>query len=142
MSIKTNGFSKEEKICSDLQISSLFDKGTSFICYPVRVVWAEINDNGTSPAVKVLLSVSKKKLKHAVDRNRVKRLMRESYRLNKSVLYDNTALADRKLNICFLWLSSETVDFKRVSRKMREALSRISDQLVVHQNTNDNGTRN
>jgi ribonuclease P protein component len=126
-----NTFSKEERICIDRQITRLFEHGASFICYPVRVVWIESQETSSKP-VKILISVSKKKLRHSVDRNRVKRLIRESYRINKSKLNEAAQSAGKVVSICFIWLPSEAVEFIKMERKMREALDRISFQIDAH----------
>jgi len=77
--------------------------------------------------VEVLVSVSKRRVRHAVDRNRVKRLIREAYRLNKHILWD--ALKERHMALAFLWNSDELMSFDVVERKVRNLLQRISEQL-------------
>jgi ribonuclease P protein component len=124
MSTGKNTFSKNERICNDKQISRLFEQGSSFICYPVRVVWIENDEPSTKP-VRILISVSKKKIRHAVDRNRVKRLIRESYRINKSELYQWEINTGKSIGICFIWLSDDLVDFSKVDKKMHDALGKI-----------------
>lgn len=120
---KENSFPKHERICNVEQISSLFEKGSSFICYPVRVVWL-VKKNETNISTKVLISVSKKKLKHAVDRNRAKRLIKEAYRLNKA-LVSNLVEPGNSLFIAFIWLPEDFVSFAKVNKKVSEALKRI-----------------
>jgi len=120
---KENSFPKQERICNVEQISSLFEKGSSFICYPVRVVWL-VKKNETNISTKVLISVSKKKLKHAVDRNRAKRLIKEAYRLNKA-LVSNLVEPNNSLFIAFIWLPEDFVSFAKVNKKVSEALKRI-----------------
>ncbi len=77
-------FKKEERLCSVKLIQSLFHNGSSFVVYPFRVVWkVQIKpESGTQ----VLISVSKRRFKHAVTRNRIKRVMREAYRLEKTAI--------------------------------------------------------
>lgn len=118
-------FCKEERICNEIHISRLFEQGESFICYPVRVVWMESTETNAKP-VMILVSVSRKKMRHAVDRNRVKRLIREAYRLNKKTLSKKAEEAGKSISICFIWLPVEAVDFKKVEKKIIEALGRIS----------------
>lgn len=137
MTKRENIFTKEERICKEIEITRLFEKGESFICYPVRVVWI-VNNEETSKSVKVLISVSKKKIRHAVDRNRVKRLVREAYRLNKTVLNDSIAETGKSFSLCFIWLPSDAIDFKKVERKMTEALTRISQRISNQSVSPDN----
>ena len=76
-------FPKEEHLCRKKLIEELFSKqGSSFGVYPLRIVWIKSDVPTTAPP-QVLISVSKRTFKRAVDRNRLKRLIREGYRLNK-----------------------------------------------------------
>ena len=76
-------FPKEEHLCRKKLIEELFSKqGSSFGVYPLRIVWILAPAPTTAPP-QVLISVSKRTFKRAVDRNRLKRLIREAYRLNK-----------------------------------------------------------
>jgi ribonuclease P protein component len=76
-------FPKEEHLCRKKLIEELFSKqSSSFGVYPLRVVWVSRATPSTAPP-QVLISVSKRTFKRAVDRNRLKRLIREAYRLNK-----------------------------------------------------------
>ena len=76
-------FPKEEHLCRKKLIEELFSKqGSSFGVYPLRIVWIPSPAPTTAPP-QVLISVSKRTFKRAVDRNRLKRLIREAYRLNK-----------------------------------------------------------
>ena len=76
-------FPKEEHLCRKKLIEELFSKqGSSFGVYPLRIVWIKAAAPTSAPP-QVLISVSKRTFKRAVDRNRLKRLMREAYRLNK-----------------------------------------------------------
>ena len=76
-------FPKEEHLCRKKLIEELFGKqGSSFGVYPLRIVWIKAEAPTTAPP-QVLISVSKRTFKRAVDRNRLKRLIREAYRLNK-----------------------------------------------------------
>ncbi|HEX8505123.1 MAG TPA: ribonuclease P protein component [Hymenobacter sp.] len=76
-------FPKEEHLCRKKLIEELFGKqGSSFGVYPLRMVWVKSAAPTTAPP-QVLISVSKRTFKRAVDRNRIKRLIREAYRLNK-----------------------------------------------------------
>lgn len=129
MYLGNNRFSKEERLCSDMHIANLFNEGTSFICYPLRVIWKEYVVTEEKSVVKVLLSVPKKKIRFSVGRNRAKRLLREAYRQNKSILYINLPAKGINIDICFLWLSPEIYDLDKITIKMQEALKKISGQI-------------
>lgn len=120
-------FRKSERLCSKKLIQQLFSpQGRSLAAYPLRVVWMPV-EPGREARVQMMVSVSKRKLHHAVDRNRAKRLVREAYRLNKHLLLD--PLGDRCLAIAFLWLPSEVRTFAEVEVKMRNLLVRVAEQV-------------
>ncbi|MGV3686995.1 MAG: ribonuclease P protein component [Daejeonella sp.] len=78
-----SSFTKEERLCSKKLIDKLFHNGSSFLLYPFRIIWLSEALPEDRP-VQVLISVPKKKFKRAVDRNLLKRRIREIYRLQKS----------------------------------------------------------
>ena len=81
-----NTFTKEERLCAKRRIDTLFKSGSSFVLYPFRIVFVFEKNKETEnpPPCQSIISVSKRRFKTAVDRNAIKRMMRESYRLQKS----------------------------------------------------------
>lgn len=78
-------FRKPEHLCLKTEIEALFGAGnTSMSAFPLRITYRKLPYTGQGPQVKVLLSVSKRHFKHAVDRNRAKRQIREAYRLQNT----------------------------------------------------------
>jgi ribonuclease P protein component len=77
--------------------------------------------------VQLLISVPKKRFKHAVDRNRVKRQIREAYRLHKTILCDAVP-ADRQLLLAFIWLSDEHVASAEVENRVVRLMQRIAER--------------
>ncbi|MDD4921732.1 MAG: ribonuclease P protein component [Bacteroidales bacterium] len=121
-------FSKKERLCSETQITELFLNGKSFMSYPVRVVWQALK-SVENPEIRVVMSVPKKKLKHAVDRNRVKRLLRECYRLNKKDLLDQVLSQGFSVRLAFIWIPAEVLGYPKVEKKMKEALVKLQKEL-------------
>lgn len=121
---------KEERIVSKKLMSSLFESSSSRVvtCFPLRAVYLLVPRNGGCPPVQFLVSVPKKRLRHAVDRNRAKRQVREAYRLNKQQLWPSIA-DDQSLAIAFVWMSDKPRHSHRVSQSVSHILHQIAEQL-------------
>ncbi|MBK3518528.1 ribonuclease P protein component [Carboxylicivirga marina] len=115
---------KNERLCSRTTIQELFTKGQSFVKYPFRVSYLRVDAEDTANA-QVLISVSKKRFKRAYKRNRLKRLSREAYRLNKTEFI--TSLQKNGLNIAvaFIYLPTEILDYASVEKGMKKALNKL-----------------
>src|SRR6185312_5168861 len=106
-----NTFKKEERLCNKRLIDSLFHNGSSFLCYPLKVSWLTAEDIQPFPA-QVLFSVPKKRFKRAVDRNLIKRRVREAYRLHKQqYLYDTLNGAGKKIVLSIGYVAKEIVPY-------------------------------
>ena len=123
-------FKKEERLCNKKLIDGLFHNGSSFLCYPFKVSWLVIDQSGVYPA-QIVFSVSKKRFKKAVDRNLIKRRMREAYRLNKQeFLYtalDNNA---KKIVLSLGYVAKEIVSFELAAKKMQKLLVQLSAEIT------------
>ena len=130
----TNRFPKAEHLCLRNDIDNLFTAGAKALtAYPLRMVYREVKHR-EGPQVKVLLSVPKRKLRHAVDRNRAKRQLREAYRLNKTALLE--ALPQKQgLHLAFMWLSDKPVESAFVTKKVVNLLHRAAEQLRQESST-------
>lgn len=106
-------FSKKEKLKSSKVIDLLFSEGKSVSKYPLRLVYVEC-DNEDNVPIKMGVSVSKKHFKHAVDRNYYKRVLRECYRLNKSLLLDNL---DKKYAAMFFYQTRDRLSYAEINEK-------------------------
>jgi len=127
-----NFFPKSERLSFKRDIDSLFDKGQSFISYPLRIVYLPVTgDNPPEPGISVLVSVPKKRIKHAVDRNRIKRLIRESFRLNKDNISAFCTDTGKLLNIGFMYVCNDILPYTDMEKAMRKALDRICRQENV-----------
>lgn len=123
-------FHKSERLCGKRVIDDLFSGGNKSISsFPVRVVFMPVEVRTNMPPVSVLISVSKRRFKRAVKRNRVKRQIREAYRNNKHILTDSLKQQPGKgLALAFLWLSDRLYTSVEVEKCIRHLLTRISEQ--------------
>ena len=127
-----NSFPKSEHLCGDKTITKVFESGEAFICYPLRVVYLLQPKNG-SEAINVLVGVPKKRFKRAVKRNRLKRLMREAYRLNKHEIPEALDLKQLQLQVAFNYVSDEELDFETINKKMKSALQKLQSIIETYQ---------
>ena len=97
--------------------------------FPIRAVYLLEPTNGEQAPVSILVSVPKRCFKRAVKRNRVKRQIREAYRLNKhSIINKVQALEGKSLMIAFIWLDEKLHDSEEVTRKVVNLLHRIEEK--------------
>lgn len=122
-SVGPHTLSKDERLCSRKVLEELFSGGHSSVtAYPIRAVFMR----SEMPGVRILVSVSKRYFKRAVKRNRIKRQLREAYRLQKETLQP----LDGGLDIAFLWTSDEMLSTEKVFQKMHNILQRIHESVA------------
>lgn len=122
--------SKEERICSKKLINELFTgNGRSMTAFPLRVVFMKRTIVDDQPRAAMLVSVPKRYFKHAVDRNRVKRQVREAFRRNKSIITQNLTDDHESVAMAFVWLTDEKFPSSEVENRMVRLLTRISECL-------------
>ena len=123
-----NSFAKSEHLCGDKRVGRLFTQGDAFIAYPLRVVYLIEPKRDAEPA-SVLVSVPKKRFKRAVKRNRLKRLMREAYRLNKQEMLATLDGKQLQIHIAFNYVSDNVLDFAAIEKKMKVVIQRLIDKI-------------
>ena len=125
------GFKKHEKLKSKILIDKLFAEGISIKNYPLRLVYIPIaSQNDSTISVKnqyfkTGFSVPKKFIKTAVQRNRIKRLMRESFRKNKYIVMTG---AKQEYALMFIFLSREDISQQKMERLMINLLERLKQK--------------
>ena len=115
----SKSFNKKEKLKSEKIIGQLFDEGSSVSQFPLRLFYLK-SSFSEDIKFKIAVSVSKKNMKKAVDRNRIKRLLRESYRLNKCDLFNNTS---NQYALMVLYLGKDIPDFNLINVKLKLLLA-------------------
>jgi len=123
MPVKRFGFGKNEKLKSRKQIEKLFLNGKNFSVFPLRVTYQFVPSDET--VIQVGVTAGKKYFKKAVDRNRIKRLIREAYRLQKNNLID--LLKHKQLNgfLFFVYTDKTVTSFSIVKEAMSKCLKRL-----------------
>ncbi len=120
-----NTFKKDERLSLNHRISMLFDSGTSIRFYPLKVLWRPAAEPLKYPA-QVLFTVSTRRFKRAVDRNQIKRKLKEAYRLQKQLLYAELEKQQKQLLICIMYTGSDPDPLEGlVAGKLAQAIETI-----------------
>ena len=125
-------FRREERLRGEALIERLFHRegSRSMAAFPLRMVYMKTASDGAGALPQVLISVPKRCLKHAVDRNRVKRQVREAYRRNRYRLVESLGGDGvRGLLIAFIWLDDKLWSTAEVERKVCNLLQRLSEKM-------------
>ena len=120
---------KTERIKSSKEITALIQNGKMVSCYPFRIFWMYKTENATDAPVKAAFSVPRKKFKKAVVRNRIRRKTRESFRINKALVYQNLEKKGT-LNLFFLYSAKQEHSYQEIERGMVQGLQRINKTLT------------
>lgn len=124
-----NSFNKEERLCNVKLIDRLYNNGSSFLVYPFRILWLPIDTESPFP-VQILISVPKKKFKKAVDRNLLKRRIREIYRLNKSAdLYPFLNQRSQRIILGVNYIGNEIAEYASLEKKFINAIQRLKKSI-------------
>lgn len=125
-------FRKDERLCKRKQIQELFNKGSSFYLFPFKVLLLPQLDHELPH--QVLISVPSRLFKRAVDRNRIKRRIREAYRLQKNKLPETPRLA-----IGLIYTAKEILPFGEIMRKLIVVIGKIDTKRLLNDKNPDSG---
>jgi len=114
-------FQKQEKLKHKKLIEMLFTEGKSISLFPLRIVYLQIEHNGGMP-LQIGFSVPKRNIKKAVDRNRVKRQLREAYRLNKNEIYNSI---DKKFIMMVIFMGNKKMNSQFIKSGMIKVLQKF-----------------
>lgn len=132
MASKIYSFHKEERLCSKKLLEKLFNNGSSFLLYPFRVTWIYSSSLDQDFPVQLLTAVPKKRFKSSVDRNAIKRKIKEAYRLNKG-LYLYTQLQQNKILLSLNYVGNQIHDFDFIQKKLLATFSLLLKKMKEHE---------
>ncbi|WP_115460738.1 ribonuclease P protein component [Winogradskyella aurantiaca] len=123
--MKPFSFSRNEKLKSKAQIDRLFAEGRSITVYPLKLIFTEATFDDKS-TIKAAVSVSKRHHKKAVTRNKIKRLLREAYRLNKPSDFNKT---ETGFALMILYLSKDQPSYELIHSKMTMLMAKFKASI-------------
>lgn len=127
-----NGLPKSSRLHSRKLIGKLFEEGEASYSYPIKTVYC-LGDFDDGEPLKAAFSVSKRNFKHAVDRNRFKRLMREAFRLNCHELKQTLQQQNAQLAVMFIYANKERSEYHAVEKAMKKQLLKLTQISQSHQ---------
>lgn len=127
-------FRKNEKLTSEKEIDQLFLKGRSSFLYPIKSIY--LITEGDVPICKVLVTVSKKNLKNASDRNLIKRRLREAYRLNSQQLKTKIVEKNVCVSLAFIYSSSKIIPYENIELLVIKHLSNLVEKIEKREKPN------
>jgi len=126
------GLPKYERICKENDIELLFAKGKGISIYPYRVVYLFHKDESRPATCRVLLSVSKKRFHHAFKRNRVKRLIRESWRKNKLPLVEICERDNISVDVALVYTATLIHSYDEMFTKTKKVIHELVKRYSEH----------
>ena len=128
-------FNKEERLYHKQRFDQLLASGESFVVYPLRVIFRISERSAELFPARVAISVPKKRFKRAVKRNRIKRLIREAYRLQKPQLYAGLP-ADKTVDMLVIYLHESVSKYP----KFEKAIGDVIKKILLHVEPTPDGT--
>lgn len=132
-------FPKQERLKSQKTIERLFSEGLSFSSFPLRLVYIYEGEEQSAPALRFAATVPKKKFPKAVDRNRIRRQVKESFRLEKNELLNHLNVNVKgKLSMMLIYTAPEQLPYQKIRRATNYLLLKLAKK--INQQFLDEGT--
>ena len=122
-------FTKKERVSGKTRIENIFTSGNAFLTYPFRVVYRVYESSDSQNAPALLISIPKKRLKRAVQRNRMKRLTKEVYRLNKFALDASKLSEGNSVDIAVIYVADKLLPHAVIEKSLVRALREVSKRI-------------
>jgi ribonuclease P protein component len=128
--ISRNTFCKHDRLKSSLAIEELYREGRSIISYPLKCYYSMSEIIGKECIIRVAFTVPKKTFKKAVDRNTLKRRMREAYRLNFRTIFETFIKQNNKqLQLFFIYIGKESLNYESIEKGLKEGLNNLKFKI-------------
>ena len=133
--VKEAGFGRKEKLKSRKRVEKLFARGKTVNVFPIRISYQFTDLPEEEKAVaEVGVSVSKRKFKRAVDRNRIKRLLREAYRLQKKELLELLQVQKKNAYVFFIYTHKQIPKYSVVFETMKKCMDVLKRKAAINEN--------
>ena len=126
--MNSNTLGRAERLKSEKSISQIFESGKSLSVYPLRLIY-QLKSPEKDVSVKIGFAVPKKNFKRAIDRNLIKRRMREAYRLNKQILCGENNKPGCGLEMMLVYQAKKVEDYEKISSCLKNLMKRLSTRL-------------
>ena len=123
-------FKKTERLTNKKLFESIFEKGQSISVFPFKLIWIETKPDADIP-VQLGISVPKKSFAKAVDRNIIKRRIRESYRKNKHALYEILKKKNLSIALMLIYIAKEELPYTEIEKKMIVSLQKLQEKIFI-----------
>jgi ribonuclease P protein component len=129
MKQKAASFTKGEKLCGVKTISELFSVGRPLNLPPLRIIYRVMPEDTSLEPVRVLISVPKRYFRKAVDRNLIKRRIREAYRQNKPVLISSLSDSGKRCDLAIIWNDTVIQPYALTEKCVKEMIGKLSSLM-------------
>lgn len=123
-------FRREERLKSRKIIGHLFTEGQSFTSFPIRFVWVKMEKPLSDFPLQMALTVPKRAFSKAVDRNRLRRKIREAYRLNKHFIYQDLENHEHQYGLMLIYISKDSLDFHTIEAAVQKGLYKMKKRIL------------